>query len=61
VLGGVFSVGNARIGAVLIPGVALVLTLGGILNTVVAPAAVGLAFAIAVGINIINRSRGVQR
>jgi hypothetical protein len=61
VLGGVFSVGNARIGAVLIPGVALVLTLGGILNTVVAPAAVGLAFAIAVGINIINSSRGIQR
>jgi hypothetical protein len=61
VLGGVFSVGNARIGALLIPGVALVLTLGGILNTVVAPAAVGLAFAIAVGINIINSSRGIQR
>jgi hypothetical protein len=61
VLGGVFSVGNARIGAVLIPGVALVLTIGGVLNTVVAPAAVGLAFALAVGINIANSSQGIFR
>jgi hypothetical protein len=61
VLGGVFSVGNAKIGAVLIPGVALILTIGGVLNTVVAPAAVGLAFAVAVGINIVSSTEGIFR
>jgi len=61
VLGGVFSVGNAKIGAVLIPGVALILTIGGILNTVVAPAAVGLAFAVAVGINISSSTERLFR
>jgi hypothetical protein len=61
VLGGVFSVGNAKVGAVLIPGVALILTIGGILNTVIAPAAVGLAFAVAVGINVVSSTEGVFR
>jgi|AKVG01.1.fsa_nt_gi hypothetical protein len=61
VLGGVFSVANARIGAVLIPGVALLLNLGGVIDTVVTTGAVGFAFAIAVGINIIRSSNSSLR
>jgi hypothetical protein len=61
VLGGVFSVANARIGAIIIPGVALILNFGGVLNTVTTPAAVGFAFAIAVGINIVQGSEGIFR
>jgi len=57
VLGGVFSVANARIGALIIPGAALALNLTGILTTVVTTTSVGLAFAVAVGINIVRGSR----
>ena len=57
VLGGIFSVANARIGALIIPGAALALNLTGILTTVVTTTSVGLAFAVAVGINIIRGTR----
>jgi plastocyanin len=61
VLGGVFSVANARIGALIIPGAALALNLTGILTTVVTATSVGLAFAVAVGINIIEGSGDTLR
>lgn len=56
VLGGIFSIGNARIGALVIPGVAFVLNVTGILSGVVTLASVGLAFAIAVGYNLVVSS-----
>lgn len=56
VLGGIFSIGNARIGALVIPGVAFVLNVTGILSGVVTLAAVGLAFAVAVGYNLVTAS-----
>jgi hypothetical protein len=58
VFGGVFSVANARIGAVAIPGVALLLNLTGILDGVVTVAAVGATFAVAVGANIVSSTSG---
>ena len=61
VLGGIFSVANARIGALIIPGAALALNLTGILTTVVTTTSVGLAFAVAVGINIIRGSGDTLR
>jgi len=61
VLGGVFSVANARIGALVIPGAALALNLTGILSTVVTTTSIGLAFAVAVGINIIRGSGDILR
>lgn len=56
VLGGIFSIGNARIGALVIPGVAFVLNVTGILSGVVTLASVGLAFAVAVGYNLVTAS-----
>jgi hypothetical protein len=58
VLGGVFSVGNARIGALLIPGVALLLNVIGWLDGTVTVASVAIAFSLAVGLNLVTRSRG---
>jgi hypothetical protein len=58
VFGGVFSVANARIGAVAIPGVALLLNLTGILDGVVTVVAVGATFAVAVGANIVSSTSG---
>jgi len=60
VLGGIFSVANARIGALIIPGAALALNLTGILTTVVTTTSVGLAFAVAVGINIVRGSETIR-
>jgi lipopolysaccharide export LptBFGC system permease protein LptF len=56
VLGGIFSIGNARIGALVIPGVAFVLNVTGILSGVVTLAGVGIAFAVAVGYNVVVAS-----
>jgi len=61
VLGGVFSVANARVGAIMIPGVAMALNLTGILTNVVTATSIGLAFAVAVGINIVRGSGGLTR
>ena len=57
--GSLFSVRNARIGALVIPGVALMLNLVGILDGIVTLGAVGLAFSIGIGVNLI--SNGVLR
>lgn len=51
-----FSVRNARIGALVIPGIALMLNLVGILDGVVTLAAVGLAFSIGIGVNLISNN-----
>jgi len=49
-----FSVRNARIGALVIPGIALMLNLVGILDGIVTLASVGLAFSIGIGVNLIS-------
>ena len=54
-----FSVRNARSVALVIPGVALMLKLVGILDGIVTLGAVGLAFSIGIGVNLI--SNGVLR
>jgi hypothetical protein len=54
ITGSLFSVRNARIGALVIPGVALLLNLVGILDGVVTLASVGLAFSIGIGVNLIS-------
>lgn len=59
VIGGIFSTANARIGALVIPGVALALNVTGILDGVVTIASVGLAFGVAVGINLIQNQGGI--
>lgn len=58
IVGGIFSRANARIGALVIPAVALMLNLTGILSGVVTLASVGVAFAIAVGINLVQTTDG---
>ena len=52
--GSLFSVRNARIGALVIPGIALMLNLVGILDGIVTLASVGLAFSIGIGVNLIS-------
>jgi hypothetical protein len=59
VLAGVFSLGNARIGALIIPGVALLLFQIGLLSGAVSLASIGLAFAVAVGFNLASNSQKV--
>ena len=56
VMAGIFSRANARIGAIILPGIALFLYMIGILDGVVTVAAIGVAFAIAVAVNIISGS-----
>lgn len=53
IFGGIFSVKNARIGALILPGVGLVLYQTGILNGVLTVAGIGIAFGLAVGYNIV--------
>jgi len=59
VLGGLFSVGNARIGALIVPAAAFVLHIAGIITAVASIGSIGLAFALAVGINLVRTSGGV--
>jgi hypothetical protein len=61
VLGGVFSVRNARVGAIVIPGVALVLYMTGFLSGVLTVTSIAFAFVLAVGYNIVTGSRGLMR
>jgi len=61
VLGGVFSVRNARVGAIVIPGVALVLYMTGFLGGVLTVTSIAFAFVLAVGYNIVTGSRGLMR
>jgi len=58
-MGGAFSVGNARIGALIIPGVAFVLLQIGWLAGTTTVIGVGLAFSVAVLYNVVKTSRGV--
>jgi hypothetical protein len=59
VMGGIFSVGNARIGALIIPGAALTLYMIGFLDGVVTIFGVAVAFSIGVAINLLAGDRGV--
>jgi len=59
VLAGLFSVANARIGALIVPGAAMVLYATGIITAVASAAAIGLAFAVAVGFNVMRTSGAV--
>jgi hypothetical protein len=59
VFAGIFSRANARIGALVIPGVALFLFIIGMLDGVVTVATVAFAFAVAVGVNILDSGRSV--
>jgi len=54
VMAGIFSRANARIGALVLPGIALMLYITGILDGVVTIGAIAVAFAIAVGLNLIS-------
>lgn len=59
VLGGVFSLSNARIGALIIPGVALMLWQIGFLTGATSLLGIGIAFSLAVAYNIIQTSSTV--
>jgi hypothetical protein len=61
VLAGVFSVGNARIGALIIPGVALLLFQIGFLTGATSLLGIGIAFSVAVGYNLVQNSGAVLR
>jgi len=54
VVAGIFSRANSRIGALVLPGIALMLYITGILDGAVTVGAIGVAFAVAVGLNIIS-------
>lgn len=54
--GGIFSRANARVGALVIPGVGLLLFITGILDGTITVVGIGVAFALAVGINILSGS-----
>jgi len=54
VVAGIFSRANARIGALVLPGIALMLYITGVLDGVLTVASIGVAFAIAVGLNLIS-------
>lgn len=59
VMGGAFSIGNARIGALIIPGVGFVLLQIGWLAGTTTLVSVGLAFSVAVLYNLVRTSGGV--
>lgn len=58
VVGGIFSVANARIGALVLPAVGYVLIVIGVLDGVIALTSVGVAFAVAVGVNLARGDGG---
>jgi len=61
VMAGIFSRANARIGAIILPGIALMLYMIGVLDGVLTIASIGVAFAIAVAINLISGSGSMIR
>jgi hypothetical protein len=58
-IGAIFSRANARIGALVLPGVAALLYVTGILNGAISLLAIGMAFTVAVLINLAFGGRGV--
>jgi len=56
VIGGIFSRANARIGAIILPGVGLLLYTIGILDGAVTVFSIAVAFALAIAINLISGS-----
>jgi len=59
VVAGIFSVGNARIGAVVLPGVAGLLYVTGILNGAITLLAIGMALTVGVLVNLAFGGRGI--
>jgi hypothetical protein len=59
VVAGIFSVGNARIGAVVLPGVAGLLYVTGILNGAISLLAIGMALTVGVLVNLAFGGRGL--
>ena len=59
VIAGIFSVGNARIGAVVLPGVAGLLYVTGILNGAITLLAIGMALTVGVLVNLAFGGRGL--
>lgn len=59
VLGGLFSIGNARIGALIVPAAAFVLYISGLITAVATVGSIGIAFALAVAINLMQTSGSV--
>jgi hypothetical protein len=58
-IGAIFSRANARIGALVLPGVAALLYVTGILNGAITLLAIGMAFTVAVLINLAFGGKGV--
>ncbi|MDR9445948.1 MAG: hypothetical protein RI544_07435 [Haloquadratum sp.] len=61
VLTGIFSVANAKIGAIIVPAVAGLLFITGILSSAMTGLSIAVAFTIGIAYNIIVSSRGLLR
>jgi len=61
VLTGIFSVANAKVGAIIIPGVAGLLFITGILSSAMTGLSIAVAFSIGIAYNIVVSSRGLLR
>jgi len=61
VMAGIFSVANARVGAIVLPGIAGVLYLTGFMTGVTSILGIALAFTVGVAINLVQGSTGAYR
>jgi len=61
VLTGIFSVANAKIGAIIVPAVAGLLFITGILSGAVTGLSIAVAFSIGIAYNMVVSSRGLLR
>jgi len=61
VMAGIFSVANARVGAIILPGIAGVLYLTGFMTGVTSILGIALAFTVGVAINLVQGSTGAYR
>jgi hypothetical protein len=61
VLTGIFSVANAKVGAIIVPGVAGLLFITGILSSAMTGLAIAVAFTLGIAYNIVVSSRGLLR
>jgi len=61
ILTGIFSVANAKVGAIIVPGVAGLLFITGILAGAMTGLAIAVAFSLGIAYNIVVSSRGLLR
>jgi hypothetical protein len=61
VMAGIFSVANARVGAIVLPGIAGVLYLTGFMTGVTTILGIALAFTVGVAVNLVQGSTGAYR